>query len=381
MKITPYARSVASESYLYTSGSMGVPRNKAFRYLWVIASITLASFLGWIAIRSADWGSIQGAFGKVSWNVLLLAFTAVVCSIFLQAVRWKLLLPGEKVSTTRLFLVRNAGQSINNLLPGRGVLGEASELAILTKSDKIAGNKIIASIYMNRAMDFIVNAALILTGLFFIPQFLVFRSMIIPVLVAAVSVFLIILLARRISCLPRLKKIKEIESSLHAVDFVQSRRLIFCLSLALTVVIWMFLGIAAWLVAQALGIQLPFWMISILMVGVSLFAGAIPGAPASMGTYEFATVYMLGLFAIDKSDALTFALLIHSLHVFPPIIIGIVVLSREGKSFAGVATQIGDLFNRKVLRRLSTQSEKPVVVMPEVMDDHPLVLPPQAGQL
>ena len=121
-------------------------RNKSFRYLWGIASIMLAFLLGWIALRSADWGSVQNAFGKVSWNVLLLAFSAVVFSIFLQAVRWKLLLPGESVSTTRFFLVRNAGQSINNLSPERGVLGEASELAMLTKSDNIAGSKVAASI-------------------------------------------------------------------------------------------------------------------------------------------------------------------------------------------------------------------------------------------
>ena len=69
-----------------------MPRNKSSRYLCVIASIMLAFFLGWIALRSADLGSVQAAFGKVSWNILLLAFSAVVFSIFLQAVRWKLLL-------------------------------------------------------------------------------------------------------------------------------------------------------------------------------------------------------------------------------------------------------------------------------------------------
>jgi len=66
----------------------------------------------------------------------------------LQAVRWKLMLPRESVSTTRLFLVRNAGLSLNNLsfAQGGGVLGDASELAMLTRSNKIDGSKVVASL-------------------------------------------------------------------------------------------------------------------------------------------------------------------------------------------------------------------------------------------
>lgn len=326
-------------------------KRKALAVLWIIAGLILGIVLGWAAIRGVNWESMQSALGKVSWDVLVPAVSAVILSIFLQAIRWKLMLPGEPVSPTRLFFVRNAGLSINNLMMARGIAGEASELVMLNKSDNIAGSKVVASMFMTRALDFAVTSMFVLAGFLVIPQLSVFKPVVVPVLITAAAILLLMLLAKRISGLPLLNKVKAIESSLHAVALLRNRQLSFWLSLSLTVSAWMLLGTAAWLVAQAIGIHLPFWMICILLVGISLFAGVIPAGPSSLGVYEFVTVYTLGLFAVDSSDALSFALIIHALVVLPSIIIAIPVLSREGKTFQSAAAQVSALLKRRLLRR------------------------------
>jgi len=296
---------------------------------------------------------MHSALGRVSWDVLVPAVAAVIASLFLQAVRWKLMLPRESVSTARLFFVRNAGLSINNLsfAQGGGVLGDASELAMLTRSDKIDGSKVVASLFMSRALDFVITSIFILVGFFIVPQLSVFKPVIIPVLVVMALIVLFVLFARKVGRFPLLNRVRVLKSSLHAVAFLRDRKLIFWLSVSLTVLAWMLLGTAAWLVAQAIGIQLPFWMMSILLVGMTLFSGAIPSAPSALGTYEFVTVYILGLFSINKSDALCFALLVHALVMIPPNLIGIPTISREWKTFRQITGQASAVLKQRLLRR------------------------------
>jgi len=330
-----------------------MPRKKLFTMLWVVAGIILGLVLGWLVLRGVNWSSMVNAFGRVSWDTLVPAVSAVIASLFLQAVRWKLMLPRESVSTTRLFFVRNAGLSLNNLsfAQGGGVLGDASELAMLTKSDKIDGSKVVASLFMSRALDFVITSIFILVGFFIVPQLGVFKPVIIPVLVVMALIIIFVLFARRVGRFPLLNRVRVLKSSLRAFAFLRDRKLIFWLSILLTVLAWMLLGTAAWLVAQAIGIQLPFWMMSIVLVGMTLFSGAIPAAPSAIGTYEFVTVYILGLFAVNKSDALCFALLVHALVMIPPNIMGIPTVSKEWKTFRQIIVQAGALLKHRLSRR------------------------------
>ncbi len=317
----------------------------ALKLLLAIVGVVLGVVLAWMTIRNVSWSSMEDALGRMSWDVLVPAVAAAIVATVLQAIRWKLLLPGESVSTARLFLVRNAGLTVNNLALARGVLGEASELAMLTHSDNICAAKVTASIFMSRALDFLVTSAFLLAGFIVLPQLSGFRAVIVPVFVVAAVILAVVLLAKRISRLPILKKVKAVESSLHEVHALGHHSTLW-LSVSLTVLAPLLLGTAAWLVAQALGIHLSFWMVGILLVSINLLAGIIPSGFSGIGVYEFAAVSVLGLFAVNRSDALAFAMIVHALVVFPALIIGIPTLCREQRAFRGVAGQVGVLFGR-----------------------------------
>jgi len=48
-----------------------MPKRKLFTVLWVIAGIILGIVLGWLVLRGVNWSSMQSAFGRVSWDVLV----------------------------------------------------------------------------------------------------------------------------------------------------------------------------------------------------------------------------------------------------------------------------------------------------------------------
>jgi uncharacterized membrane protein YbhN (UPF0104 family) len=60
------------------------------------------------------------------------------------------------------------------------------------------------------------------------------------------------------------------------------------------------------------------------VIGVLALSTAIPAAPGSLGTYEFAGVTALGILGIGPSQALAATVLIHVIAALPPALIGLV---------------------------------------------------------
>ena len=70
------------------------------------------------------------------------------------------------------------------------------------------------------------------------------------------------------------------------------------------------------------GITLKWYQVCILLISTT-FAISIPAAPAYVGTYHAAVVYVLtSFFAINQLDAQASAILIHAVGTIPFIIIG-----------------------------------------------------------
>ena len=59
------------------------------------------------------------------------------------------------------------------------------------------------------------------------------------------------------------------------------------------------------------------------VLGVLALSTAIPAAPGSLGTYEFAGVTALGLLGIGSSQALAATVLIHVIATLPPALLGL----------------------------------------------------------
>ena len=87
----------------------------------------------------------------------------------------------------------------------------------------------------------------------------------------------------------------------------------------------------------------------ILLVAMKWFISIIPAGPGSLGAFEFSGVYAFGLFAVDPSMVLTFAVFIHAMIFLPYLVIGLPVLARERRTMSVMAESVGRLISGGVM--------------------------------
>ncbi len=147
--------------------------------IWGLLGIAFGGLLGWLVVRSIHWGDVINAITGANWYLFLLALVAALFAAFLEAWRWKLLLPGEKVSTARLFLVRNVGMGINNVSPVR-IVGEVAQTTMLRYGNNVGMARIVSSLLLARMLDMLVTLNIEGIGLIIMPQLSGFRLVIFP---------------------------------------------------------------------------------------------------------------------------------------------------------------------------------------------------------
>ena len=272
---------------------------------------------------------------QVELHVISLAVGAVLFAVLMQALRWKLMLPGEPVSIVRLFLVKNAGNGISNLSP-IGFAGDLAQAAILRYGNGVAADKLVSSLIMGRLFDLVVTVTFAGGGLILLPQLAGFRALVLPLWGATLAALVaFVILGPKLTRLSTVRRFSLVESALRSMGTLAMRRRAILGCLLITGTAWMSIGVAAWLAARAVGIDLPLWLIAIVVVTVDLFSSALPRPPGAVGVYEFAAVSMLGLFTVDPASALTFAIIVHVVLFVPSIVIAMPVLAAEGKTIRG----------------------------------------------
>ena len=90
------------------------------------------------------------------------------------------------------------------------------------------------------------------------------------------------------------------------------------------------IGVSGWLIARATGIEIGIMSMIVISLGIMFFSSTVPGLPMALGTFEFATVSLLGLWDVPAHNALAFAVLFRAILFVPPLFFGLFFLSREG---------------------------------------------------
>jgi uncharacterized protein (TIRG00374 family) len=108
---------------------------------------------------------------------------------------------------------------------------------------------------------------------------------------------------------------------------------------ACSVAVWVSFALSVWTALHAAHLDLPLvaaWtVLAFLGLGVSL-----PSSPGFVGVVQAATVLALALFAVPRTEALSFSLLIHASQFFPVTGVGLLCLLLEHVSL-GDAARVG----------------------------------------
>jgi uncharacterized membrane protein YbhN (UPF0104 family) len=96
-------------------------------------------------------------------------------------------------------------------------------------------------------------------------------------------------------------------------------------ALLLTLTSWLGLALSAWFVFRAFDLDLSF-AAGILVVVATGLASILPSSPAGLGVFEGATVVALGAYGVSRSDALSYALVLHAVNFFPYLPAGVLAM-------------------------------------------------------
>lgn len=319
-----------------------MPMHRVARPAAVVGGFVISGVFAYFAVRGIDWGRFRSALAESNFWWLVPAFAVLMAGIFLRAVRWRLLFPHELrpplPATLRSLLV---GTFFNNVLPGRP--GEAIRVVTLYQETGTSRPVALGTAVTERLYDVIVLLVVFFAAVPWLPHVTwLRRAGLFAAFVFAALIVLLAVLARwnvrplvfllrpltRIPAFP-IGRIEHVAAEL-VTGLAAMRRLRLALpALVVSFAAILVIACSFWLVTLAFALHLGFGAGVLVMVATNL-AMVIPSSPAAIGVFEAATVVALQPYGIDRSPALSYAVIVHALNSIPFVLFGLLILPRHG---------------------------------------------------
>lgn len=298
-------------------------RKSSWRVVWNIAAIVLAVVLVVQLARAADWRTVIGQVRHARLSVLLawVVLGSAVC--FLRALRWWVLLSGEKrVTFSDAFWANSSGNLGNNVLPARA--GEFIRATMVSVTSGLSKRFVLAVGLCERVLDMLILVVLARAGLSYVSSvpYQVQRVIHLAFWVALCTLAALILATatQRLAdlaahnCSGGASQLRRIGS--HLQPFVEGIRTIhnrnrLLLFFFLTIPIWLIDAWGAQIVAGALGFRLPLPVVLILLAALAS-SSLLPTTPGQLGVFQFVNVKLLAIAGIHYNQALTYSLVLQA---------------------------------------------------------------------
>ena len=317
-------------------------------HVW-LGLIISAIFL-WLAFRKVDFTLVWQQLRTANLAYVALGIVAYFLALFIRTWRWKvLLLPMKRISLLRLFPVLSAGYMANNIYPARA--GDLLRTVLLRKKEEVPISASLATIIVEHLFDGIAILALVLLNLRQLTNFAP-NSQWVGIIETSASwvglIFgLILLVFVSMVLLPEKMhrfttwvinhlvpaKLREpvggiIEKFTVGLRVLRSP-LQSLLVMLQSVMIWVVEAGLYWGVMKAMGLQLSFQSL-LMVVGIVNLVLLVPAAPGGLGTFDAATKSMMELFGVSPENALSYALLLRVALWLPVTLLGAFFFVKEG---------------------------------------------------
>jgi glycosyltransferase 2 family protein len=303
---------------------------------WVGLLVSLVFM--YFAFRGIDLGDIRRALGESNWWALLPAVAVLAVAIIIRVIRWRILFPLEwRPSTRNTTNAMLIGYLFNSILPARG--GEVVRVLALNQRAGTPRFVAFGTVVAERAID-----VLVLLGLLFIvsptlpsadwlPRALGLSALLFGATVVLFVAFALYgerparFVLRPLSLLPRMSRDRtELAAANLVRGFAVFRRAAIAVpAFTLTAVSWVLIALASWICMKGFHLEIGFSAAILVVISVNL-AMILPSGPAGLGVFEAATIVALLPYDVDRPTALSYALVLHALNVFPFIIVGFIAL-------------------------------------------------------
>jgi uncharacterized protein (TIRG00374 family) len=289
-------------------------------------------------VRFADfWEALQGA------NYVFLAITVLMTALglFGRALRWQLLFyPTNDLPLSKVFAVLNIGYLLINVLPAR--LGDVARAILLGELTGVSKARTLSTIVVERVTDVLVVLLFLASVVFFVPvpEWVARSAMVVGVGFVGLAVVLVVFARQRergLALLHRLASLVRfldresvwqlVGSLLDGLGILRYWRPAGKLLLG-SILIW-FLGlIQFYSVVLAFDLQVPV-AATVFIMCITALGMTVPSSPGYIGVWEYIIILGLSLFGVDKSHALSYALVLHFSVYITTTVMGVFSLWRE----------------------------------------------------
>jgi uncharacterized protein (TIRG00374 family) len=302
------------------------------------AGLLVSLLFTYLAFRGIDFGALRRALVESEYWMLGPALIILALAIFLRAVRWRILFsPGARPP---LGIVTNAlmiGYFFNMVLPARA--GEAARVLALRQRAGTPRFEGLGTVVAERALDVLALLVLLfavdssLPDAAWLPSALVVGAIMFVAIAVAFVAFALYgerparILLRPLALFPRMsKERRDLAARNLVLGFAVFRRPSIAVpAFALTFLSWLLIALAFWLCMDGFDLGVGFAAGIFVVVAVNL-ALIVPSGPAGIGVFEAATLVALLTYDVDRSSALSYALVLHAINSIPFIVFGYVAL-------------------------------------------------------
>ncbi len=321
----------------------------------VLIGLAIAALCLYLAFRKVDFHQMWSAFKQMNYWYILPSLALMFFSHWLRALRWRYFLaPIQDVKMKTLYSSLLIGYMANTFLPAH--LGEFIRAYLVSKRYPIHGSSVFATIVIERIIDvFTLLTLMAVTVIVFpFPKWVQESGYISFAFIAILLLALILMKKYRTQATKVLNvvlkpfpahishKINELlHSFLDGVVGLKNWRHYFIVGF-LSLGIWFCYGYIFQLGLHAFNFvdkfNLP-WMTSLVLLVITTIAVLVPSSPGYVGTYHYLCQISLGFFGVPKSDALTFAFVIHGINFLPILIVGLILVAVMGMNLKHIQAE------------------------------------------
>lgn len=317
--------------------------------LRLLAGVATSVVLVALLLRVIDPGELASAVAALDMRLIPPAVALYFVGVWVRAVRWSLMLPPAAAPIESLFRALVVGFTVNNLLPAR--LGEFARAYLLARWHGVAYGTTLASLVVERILDGLALAALLLASLAFVPAptYLLTLGLLVGgafcggaglVMLAAWRPDGVTLIGRLVArlCPARLATIVE----RLAAGFADGLGLFRGWGLLTRLAVLSLLGwgceLALFYVLM-LGFGVPASIpLAILGGAAANFATLVPSSPGYVGTFDAVLVKVLvDVAGVSMEQGMAYALVVHATLFVPVVALGAAIMWRANVSFGQVA--------------------------------------------
>jgi glycosyltransferase 2 family protein len=307
--------------------------------LWLGVAVSLLCLA--LALKDVRFSEVGAALSRANYAWVLVAVLMTVLGMWARALRWRLLFyPLTGIPFSKLFNVLNIGYLLMDVLPAR--LGDVARAILLGQLTGVSKARTLSTIIVERVVDVLVVLLFLLALVFFIPvpDWVAQSGLVLGagcLVLAAVLVLMAFQRARALAFLHWMVRFVPfldreaiwnlVESLLDGLAILRYWRQAVLL-MAGSILIWASAIVQFHSVTLAFGMNLPI-AATVFVLCATALGMTVPSSPGYIGVWEIIIVEGLNLFGVDKSLALSYALVLHFAVISTTAIMGVLSLWRE----------------------------------------------------